>query len=89
MSWMPLSEFFPTLFPLREATPFAPQVGNQASYSVKGSAPVPGMADSSMKKSLGQVEDLLRRVMADGENQVLNRTINKFLVDITPYLEES
>lgn len=89
MTWMPLSDFFPTFLPLREATPFAPQVRNQASYSANGSPPAPGMADSSMKRSLGQVEDLLRRVMAGGENQALNRTINKFLVDITPYLEQS
>jgi negative regulator of replication initiation len=76
------------MFPLTEATPFSPQVGTQASYSVNRSAGV-GASNTPMKKTLGQVEDLLRRVMAAENNQALNRTINQFLVDITPYLEDS
>lgn len=76
------------IFTVREATPFAPQVGTQASYSVKRSTSV-GMGATPMKQTLKEVEDLLRRVMAGENNQALNRTINQFLVDITPYLEES
>lgn len=76
------------IFTIREATPFAPQVGAQASYSVKRSTSV-GMGATPTKQTLKEVEDLLRRVMAGENNQALNRTINQFLVDITPYLEES
>jgi hypothetical protein len=75
------------IFALREATPFSPQAGSQASLSVNRNASV-GMDDTPMKKTLGQVEDLLRRVMTTEDNQALNRVINKFLVDITPYLDQ-
>lgn len=74
------------IFPIREATPFSPQVGTQASYSLKTSSNVSSGTTPS-KKTLQEVEDLLRRVMAGENNQALNRTINQFLVDITPYLE--
>lgn len=74
------------IFPIREATPFAPQAGTQGSYSMQRSSSVSAGATPT-KKTLQQVEDLLRRAMAAENNQALNRTINKFLVDITPYLE--
>jgi len=75
------------IFAIREATPFAPQVGTQASMSVRTRSGLPA-GSTPLKQTLRQVEDLLRRAMASEDNQALNRTINQFLVDITPYLEQ-
>ncbi len=63
-------------FPIAEATPFSSQ-----SVSTGGT-----MADSAAKDNLEVIEDLLHKIMAAQDNQQLNKIINKFLVDITPFM---
>jgi hypothetical protein len=65
-------------FPIAEATPFSSQ-----SVSINAGST---MADSASKDNLEFVEDLLHKIMAAQDNQQLNKIINKFLVDITPFM---
>lgn len=78
---MNLREFFG----LREATPFSAQ----ASYSVNtmGQAQLGNQAGS--RDSLRKVEELLRQVLvSETGGPPAARIINKFLVDMAPYMDD-
>lgn len=67
---------------LEEATPFTSQ---KTSMSVSSGSK---FTDTPAGGSLETVEDLLHKIMAGGESQQLNKIINKFLVDITPFMDQ-
>lgn len=67
-------------FPIAEATPFSSQTTTMSKMS---NAPTMGGAAGG---SLEAVEDLLHKIMATETDQELNKIINKFLVDITPFM---
>lgn len=79
---MRLREFFS----LVEVTPFAQQATATSQTNAMGQARID--PNSSGTAGLQQVEALLRKVLvAETGGPVLAKIINKFLVDITPYME--
>ena len=69
------------IFWIREATPFAAGQANPMGQAKMGGTASHGSLDS--------IEDMLRKVMAAGDaNPELIKIINKFLVDITPFMDE-
>lgn len=73
------------LFGLREATPFSAQ----ASYSVNTMGQARLGAQSGGVDSLRKVEGLLRQVLvAETGGPAAARIINKFLVDMAPYMDD-